>query len=75
MKTYMVKLTEEELQAVISHTLRVMANNFGDNIPIETTKRLHDLNKILNKNFELSNDPRPKENSNEESSEENPWNH
>ncbi len=58
MKTFKVTLTEDEVKALIDyHRFK------GDGqYTIETSQRIHDLTKRLNKETpEIENDPRPKE--------------
>jgi len=75
-KSFTVKLTEEELQAVIHmHALKMAtAIDTGMSVNPETSARLHDLTKRLTRETpEIENDPRPKDWQNQPIPSSTPW--
>lgn len=65
MKTWTVKINEEELRAlIIHHNYRMLG---AGNVDIETSARIHDLTKRLNRETpEIEGDPRPQETKSQE---------
>ena len=60
MKTWTLKVSEEELKAIINHHVDKHHEGFG--YDTERSARIHDLTKRLNKDTpEIEGDPRPKE--------------